>query len=250
MDMEHFLDTEGTIEDGFGFALFDGVHLAWLAVTVAIISASCLLYRRLCESGRSRFKKTVAVAMVADELFKLVLLLVGGTFTKSYLPLHLCNINIFLTVYHAWKPAEAVGKFLYLVFVPAAVAAVMFPAWTDLPVLNFMHLHSFTLHILLVLYPVVLTVSGEVKPKLADVPKCLGILLAEAVMVYGVNLVFDTNYFYLMEAPTGNPLYWFQKNWGNHWLGFPILVAAALLMMFLPIWIVNAVNKKKISPEV
>ena len=249
MNMEHFLETEGTIKDGLGFALYDSVHLAWLAVTIATIVAGCLLYCRLGESGRSRFRKTLAVVLVVDEVFKLVLLFVGGTFTKNYLPLHLCNINIFLTVFHAWKPTDAVGKFLYLVCVPAAMAAVLFPAWTDLPVMNFMHLHSFTLHILLVLYPIVLLAGGEVKPRAADVPKCLGILLAEAVAVYGVNLLLDTNYFYLMEAPSGNPLYWFQQNWGNHWLGFPILVAAALLLMFLPIWAINGLKGKKYSPE-
>ena len=248
--MEHFLETEGTIKDGLGFALYDSVHLAWLAVTVATIVAGCLLYCRLGESGRSRFRKTLAVVLVVDEVFKLVLLFVGGTFTKNYLPLHLCNINIFLIVFHAWKPTDAVGKFLYLVCVPAAMAAVLFPAWTDLPVMNFMHLHSFTLHILLVLYPIALLAGGDVKPRVADVSKCLGILLAEAGVVYGINLLLDTNYFYLMEAPFGNPLYWFQQNWGNHWLGFPILIAAALLLMFLPVWIINGLKGKKHSPEV
>jgi uncharacterized membrane protein YwaF len=88
-----------------------------------------------------------------------------------------------------------------------------------------------------------------VKPRVADVSKCLGILLAEAGVVYGINLLLDTNYFYLMEAPSGNPLYWFQQNWGDHWLGFPILIAAALLLMFLPIWAINGLKGKKYSPE-
>lgn len=224
--------------------------MAWLAVTVVTIIVACLYYRRLGEFGKSRFRKTLAAAMALDELFKLGLLFIGGTFTKKYLPLHLCNINIFLTVYHAWRPGEMVGKFLYLVCVPSAMAAVFFPAWTDLPVLNFMHLHSFTLHILLALYPIVLVVSGEVKPRLSDVPKCLGILLGEAAAAYCVNVLLDTNYLYLMKAPKGNPLYFFQQLWGNHWLGFPILIAAALLLMFLPIWIFNAVKSKKTSPEV
>lgn len=248
--MEYFLCTEAVIPDGLGFALFDGVHLAWLAMTVLAIAAGSLLYCRLTDAWKGRFRKILAMLLVADELIKLVLLLAGGTFTKNYLPLHLCNINIFLTVYHAWKPNEAVGKFLYLVCVPAALAALLFPAWTDLPVLNFMHLHSFTLHILLVLYPAVLVLSGEVKPRLSDVPKCLGILFAEAVVAYCVNLLADTNYFYLMEAPKGNPLYWFQQTLGNHWLGFPVLIVAALLLMFLPIWICKAVKKQKTSPEV
>lgn len=247
--MEHFLDTEATIEDGLGFGLFDGVHLAWLAVTVAVIAAGCLLYCRLGDSGKSRFRKTVAVTLVADELFKLVMLFVGGTFTKKYLPLHLCNINIFLITYHAWKPSEMVGKFLYLVCAPAALAALLFPGWADLPVMNFMHLHSFTLHILLAMYPIALIVSGAFKPRLRDVPRCLGILLGEAVAAYCVNVLLDTNYFYLMEAPEGNPLYWFQQTLGNHWLGFPVLIAAALLLMFLPVWIVGAIKTKETSPE-
>ncbi len=248
--MEYFLYTDDLIPDGLGFSLFDGVHLAWLAVTVAVIVAGCLLYYRLGDDGKGWFRKTLAVLLVADDLFKLVLLAVSGNFSKGYLPLHLCNINIFLITYHAWKPGKAVGKFLYLVCVPAALAAVLFPNWNTLPVVNFMHLHSFTLHILLAVYPIALIVSGEIMPRLSDVPKCLGILFAEAVVAYCVNLLLDTNYFFLMNAPEGNPLYWFQQNLGNHWLGFPVLIAAAVLLMFLPIWITNACKAKNTTPEV
>ena len=248
--MKYFIDTVETIPEGLGFSPFDSTHLTWIALFLITTLINVLYYRKANETKRSQWRKIIAVLLVINELWKMFWLFAGDNYLWTYLPLHLCSINIFVIAYHAWKPNRLLDAVLYTACIPGAIAALLFPTWTELPVLNFMHLHSFTLHILLVLYPIVLMAGGEVKPRVNDVPKCLGILLAEAVAVYGVNLLLDTNYFYLMEAPSGNPLYWFQQNWGNHWLGVPILIAAALLLMFLPVWIANVVKTKKTSPEV
>lgn len=91
--MEHFLDTERTIGKGLGFDLFGGVHLAWLAVTVLVIFLSCLHYRRLTDTGKDRWKKTVALFLIADEIFKLVLLLWAGILPRITYPC-ICAILI------------------------------------------------------------------------------------------------------------------------------------------------------------
>jgi hypothetical integral membrane protein (TIGR02206 family) len=247
MDMEHFLDTEGTIGKGFGFSLFGSVHLTWLALTGVLVLFWCVRYRHLSEQGKDRWKKTVAVLLILDEVFKLTMLLVGGNFTKNYLPLHLCNINIMVIAFHAWRPNQVVGSFLYAICVPATMAALAFPGWETLPVLNFMHLHSFTLHMLLALYPIVLTVNGEIKTRAKDIPRCLMLLIGLAAVVYCVNVLLGTNYFYLMKAPKGNPLYWFYQKWGNHRLGFPFLVGAALLLMYIPVEINHFLKAHKKS---
>ncbi len=232
--MKYFLDTVRTIAPGLGFSLFDGVHLTWLVLSVVCVVAGAWHYRRLDEHQRELWRKTVALLLVADEVFKQICLQIGGNFTINYLPLHLCNINIFLIAWHAWRPNETLGNFLYTICVPATVAALLFPTWEKLPVLNFMHLHSFTVHILLALYPLVLTVNGDIRPSRKAIPKCLGMLGIMACGIYCVNLALGTNYFFLMSAPKGNPLYWFQSNWGNHLLGFPILILAVLAVMYLP----------------
>lgn len=232
--MEHFLDTEKTIGKGLGFALFGEVHIAWLVVCFVSIVAACLHYRHLSDRGRGIWRKIFAVALIANEVFKQVCLFVGGTFTLNYLPLHLCNINIFIIALHAWKPNKLLGNYLYTVCIPAALAALLFPGWEKLPVMNFLHLHSFTIHIMLMLYPIVLRANDDIKPDVKDIPKCLMMLLALASVVYCINLVLNTNYFYLMKAPKGNPLYWFQQAWGDHRLGFPVLIAAVLAVMYLP----------------
>lgn len=242
--MQYFLDTAETIPSGVGWAHFDTTHFIWLAVCAVTIALNCLLYRRLDEKGRGRWKKIVAGLIVADELFKMVMLTIGGRYEWDYLPLHLCSINIFVIALHAWRPNRTVGGFLYTVCIPGAIAAMLFPTWVKLPVLNFMHLHSFTVHILLVMYPMVLALCGETKPQAREIPKYLAILAGLALVALAANLVLDTNFMFLMYAEEGNPLNIFQQLWGSHLLGFPVLITAVMIVMFVPMGIYRKLRKK------
>ncbi len=232
--MSNFSDTVETIGEGAGFALFGSSHLIWLAICIATILICCFLYRKRDVAFRARMRKTVAVLLVADELFKVAMLLLYGNYMAKYLPLHLCSINIFLIVVHAWRPSKLLDNFLYLICIPAAVAALLFPSWTSLPVLNFMHLHSFTIHILLALYPLMLLAGGDIKPAPRYLPKCLLLLVGMAIPLYVVNLAFDTNFMFLMYPEAENPLCWFRDHWGNHLYGYPILIALVIALMYLP----------------
>ena len=244
--MQYFLDTVETIEEGLGFSLFDGIHLFWLALGAVVIIANCLLYRKLGSAGRARWRKAAALLIVADEIFKMVMLTVGGNYMVKYLPLHLCSINIFLIAFHAIRPNDTLGSFLYTVCIPGAMAALLFPTWTTLPVLNFMHLHSTTIHILLVMYPMVLAVNGDVKIEAKMIPKCLLVLLGLAGVALIANLILDTNFMFLMEAEEGNPLTFFEQLWGNHLLGFPVLIAAVLAVMYCPVILYRKLKKKTV----
>ena len=243
--MQYFLDTVETIPEGVGFNYFDTTHLIWLGAFVLTVAFNCLLYKRLGEKGRGRWQKIIAWLIVADEIFKDVMLHIGGRYEVSYLPLHLCSINIFLILLHAYRPSKTLNNFLYTVCIPGAIAALLFSTWTELPVLNFMHIHSFTVHILLAMYPLVLAICGELQPSWKMIPKCLGLLLAMAIPIYGINLLLDTNFMFLMSADPGNPLYWFGENWGNHLLGFPVLIVAILIVMYLPLELGRKLRKKK-----
>lgn len=241
--MEHLLDTVDTIGDGLGFAFYSTFHLCWLAVFVLFVVLSCIYYRRSDGQKRAKWRKTIAILLIADELFKMAVLFIGGNYDISYLPLHLCSINIFLIAAHAIRPSQTLGSYLYTVGVPGALSALLFPNWASLPPVNLMVLHSFTVHILLAAYPLVLTIGGDIKPKIKDIPRCLVLLFCLAAFAYGFNTVFDTNFMFLMYAPEGNPLRVFETMWGNHLYGYPIIIAAVLVVMYLPIIIQAAVRR-------
>ncbi len=130
------------------------------------------------------------------------------------------------------------------------MAALLFPTWTKLPALNYMCIHSFTVHILLALYPVVLTVAGDIKPRFRDLKKTLPLLGAFACLAFVLNLWWGTNFMFLMKANKGNPLYWFGKNWGNHLYGFPVIIAGVVLVLYTPIEIYHKLRTKKKIPKV
>ena len=250
MTMEYFWESTGSIKKGVGFTHFGTGHLIWIAIFIITCIICCYFYRKCKETGRKRFRFTVAGLILLNEAAKWAMLLATGLWTKNYLPLHLCTINIFIIAFHTVKPSKTIDNFLYMICIPAALMALFFPSWTKLPFMNFMSLHSFSIHVLLALYPIMLTAGGDIKPRAKYIPKCLLALFCMAIPVYIVNELLDTNYMFLAEAEKGNPLYWFEQNWGSHFLGFPVIIVAILFAMYAPIEIfIKIKSKKKASVE-
>ena len=246
MSFEHFFETTDSIVEGVGFSLFSTLHLLWIGAAIVCLIANLFAYRKLKDSARIRWRRVIAWLLIGDELFKMAILIYSGHYGFTYLPFHLCSINIFLIAVHAYKPSKVLDNFLYTVCIPGALAALLFPTWTSLPVANGMHLHSFTVHILLMLYPVVLTLSGDIQPDIKQLPKSLGLLGLMAIPIYGLNLLLDTNFMFLMSADPGNPLYLFEQMWGNHLLGFPVIIFGVLLVMYGPLVLIKKLRKKEL----
>ncbi len=242
--MENFWLTTESAGKRVGFVHFGTTHNLWLILFVLFTVTVCLLYRRADEKQRKLLRLTLVSLLFADELFKIVCLLISNQYIPKYLPLHLCSINIFIFAYHAFRPSKLLDNYLYTICIPAAMMALLFPTWTKLPSDSFMHIHSFTVHILLTAYPIMIVTDGKFRPNLRLVPKCLLLLIGMAVPVYFVNLLLDTNFMFLMSASKGNPLYLFEKAFGNHLIGYPVLAAAVIIVMHVPIIIARQWQKK------
>lgn len=244
--MENFWHTSETVPDGLGFSHFGSEHLCSLVIMVVVIAVNCMIYRRLECKGRSVWRKAVAILLIADELYKLIPMIITGRFLFKYLPFHLCSINLFLITWHAWRPNKLMDNFLYTVCIPGAMAAMLFPSWGDLPIVNYMVWHSISVHILLVMYPVVLFANGDIKTELRELPKCLLLLFGLGVVALILNLLFDTNFMFLMNAEPGNPLFLFEQAFGSHIVGFPILITAVIIVMHGPLIISKKLKAIKI----
>lgn len=197
--MTYFWETVDTIAPGLGWPHFGPFHLAVLAVFLLLGAVLCRGYCGMDTDKRRRWRRTVALLLVVDELFKDFGLLYGGNFSLDYLPLHLCSINIFLIVLHAWRRPKLLDTFLYFVCLPAACAALLFPTWAPLP-------RAF--------------------------PRCFALLAAMAVPIWFFNRAFGTNFMFLMRAGEGNPLKLFER-FGSHLLGYPVLLAVVFAVMYL-----------------
>lgn len=243
--MKHFWDCSETIPDGLGFEHFDEIHLIWLGAFAVFTLVFSFIYKGASPNARRYMRYAAAALLIADELFKIIGLATHGNYHAGYLPLHLCSINIFAITVYAIRPSKLLGNFLYMICIPAAVAALLFLTWTGLPPANFMHIHSFTVHVLLAAIPIILTIVGEIKPSIKYLPGCLAILLGGGAIALVFNLIFDTNFMFLMSAPKGSPLYWFAENTPSHLIGFPVIIAGILIVMLTPFEVARRIKNKK-----
>ncbi len=186
------------------FEHFSAVHLFVTAVFVGIIIAAMFFYGKLNEKNRQKFLYIMSALLIADELWKHAASLATGQWEWEFLPLHLCSINIFICVINSFRRDNFTSEVLYSVCIPGAALALLMPTWTNLPYWNFMSLHSNSIHVLLVMYPLLL-MAGGFRPDFRRLPKVLLLLLCECVPIYFLNKILDTNFFFL-NGTENNPV--------------------------------------------
>lgn len=221
------------------YGQFSTMHLILLLTAALTCALIALLYKKANAENREKFLKVTAVLMVLNEAAKYTVLIATGQWNNNYLTLHLCGINIFVCLFYALKPKEIVAEFLYAVCMPGAAIALISPTWRELPFVNFMHLHSYSIHIMLVSFPIML-IAGGFKPNFRNLHKVLGILACFCVPIYFLNYLLDTNFFFLRFTENNPILEILASILGEKtfFLGFPVLLAAAWALLYLP-WVIS-----------
>ena len=238
--MEDFWKSVQTIQaergaDYRAFSLFSATHWAELLGAAAVIFLCAVIYYRCREVTRHQILRAVFVLMLADEFMKQTVLLYTGQWNVTYLPLHLCSINIFVCWYDAIHQSRWSKEILYALCIPGAVVAMLSPSWQRLPVWNLLHLHSYSIHVLLILYPVLL-LAGGFRPQVHHIRWVLAFLCAIATPIFFLNRLLKTNFFFLND-PQGNAITaFFAHCFGERFylLGFLPVLAAVLLLLYLP----------------
>ena len=132
--MEDFWKSVQTIQaergaDYRAFSLFSATHWAELLGAAAVIFLCAVIYYRCREVTRHQILRAVFVLMLADEFMKQAVLLYTGQWNVTYLPLHLCSINIFVCWYDAPKKAFAAS----MPTTPLSVTVVSAASWSLTP---------------------------------------------------------------------------------------------------------------------
>ena len=118
---------------------------------------------------------------------------------------------------------------------PASLVALIFADWTIYyPVLNFINLHSYLWHGLLVLYPALLFMSIEISPSIMHIHWVLLFLCLVVPPIYLFDKHFNCNYFFVNWPIPNSPLSWLASFMGNpgYLIGYAILTILVLLLVY------------------
>lgn len=128
---------------------------------------------------------------------------------RTLLPLHLCSLSAFVTLYLLATGSRACFHFCWYLGMPGAALALVFPAvepssWPNLMATAFMLTHA-----LVTFAPLLLCAQGRLPaPRAAG-----GVLLVGNVFfafTFFINKLIGANYMFLLKAPSGTPLEWME----------------------------------------
>lgn len=233
--MPDFLKSRFTIEPGKGMDSYSLGHFIWLGLLFFLIFFLGKKYRAADEDKRKKIRIAIASLIMLDEIVKDIIMPITGQWDWSFLPLHLCSISVFVVFIHALTGNRILEEYTYAITLPTASMAMAFPDWTGaLPCMNLMCIHSFSIHLLLVLYPCLLLYGGFI-PSAKQLFRLIPIVAFLAFVMYFVNGALGTNFFFVNGGGDGNPLTFLEKYIGGWYrIAFPVIAAICWIPMYLP----------------
>lgn len=193
--------------------------------------------------------RTLSFLVLAGETLQDILLTLEGGNILNYLPLHLCNLGIFVNLLASFGKGRVRSFFAEVsltLIAPGALFAVITPGWNYRPLLSWLPLMCFFTHILLVTIPVMMYVRGYCKPSFKHFHYPYIFLAAASVPIYIFNRAFSRNYMYLMYPESDSPLEWMESFMGNpgYLLGVLIMLGLILVVLYSVLEIINRIKCK------
>lgn len=202
---DHFFTyrTEGVPKE-LASGLFTSGHLTALLIVAFSIITLLLIFKNQSLKVRKRFIIICAFVIVAAECARMIWVVLRIGFTVSdTLPFNLCGLMIFFVPAAVITRKKLLLEFIYACGLAGALAALLTPDVSIYPVLHFQYIQSFIVHGMIVFVPIFLIAAEGFRPNYKYIPKVLLLLLSMLPVIYGLNLISGSNFFFLMYAPPG-----------------------------------------------
>ena len=230
--MEYFFSTAADPEHPF--ILFGMAHFA-LFVWVAVCGWFVIRLGMKGDDARRRQLRTLLIVLfLLWEVEWQGWYLVTDTWTaQRALPLHLCSIMVWVSIYGLVTRRRFVMALMYFFGIAGAIQAIITPdAIYAFPHFRFMN--TWFSHSLLVISGLWVVFVEGYRPVLSDVWKCLIAIHIYAIPVYFVNKALGSNYLYVGAKPETASLLDFFPEWPGYFFFLQGLLAIIMMGMYLP----------------
>ncbi len=233
------------LPDGSGYEQFSGPHLLMLGILLFLYVLILKRYEQQDEEKKNRILSVTSCVPLVMECIRDIMLACNGAFALKQLPFHLCGQAILVEFMHGrmqeGKKKDVLSELIFVLFMPGAMAALLFPDWTVYPLWNYWSLNSCFTHFFLVLYALMLYKDQKVHADVKHSWHALVYLLLSAAVIAPLNVLWHANFMFLMEAPA--PLDVIQARHGQ--IVYIIVLALTGYGMSLLVYLVNSLLQKK-----
>lgn len=221
--------------DGGAFELFGTGHLVYLAILAALVAYLIWGWPAPDHRSRRRARLVIAVVMLLNEIAWHGWNLATGAWSiRVNLPLHLCGISIWSTIYMLLTRDYRLYPIIFFVGLGGAAQAVITPSAGEYGLPHFRAFQTLISHGMLVVAMVfVATVEGQ-RPTWVSLWKTMLILNVYLVLVTAINFAIGSNYMFTLQKPDTASLFDLLGPWPWYLLAAEVLAVALFSLLYLP----------------
>ncbi len=244
--MQLFFTYEDNLPAGVGYDLYSPAHISAITVSLLLIVLTAVMFAVSNEVRKQKIRRLTAVIPVILIIMRLIYVFVCGAAIVYELPLHLCSMTgIFCLIYefslkdHPFI-RSVLGQALYALCLPGAFMAILFPNGTIYPIIHCISIESYLFHALIIAYICLRLIDKGIVPGVKEAYKSILFLLVIVPPVYLFNVLFNTNFMFVIWPSLGSPLYGFYEMGGyaGYRIGYAFVAVAVIYLMnilFIPI---------------
>ena len=237
--MSLFFTYENNLPADVGYDLYSPAHISAIAVCLLIIILIIVRFVRSDEVGKLKIRRITSIVPVVMLVVRIIYILICGAPIVYELPLHLCSMTgIFCLSYEfclkkSLYVRSVLGQAMYALCLPGALMAILFPNGTIYPIIHYISLESYLFHSLIIAYICIRLIDKGILPGIKEACKSILFLLVIVPPVYLFNVIFDTNFMFVIWPSSGSPLYGFYKAGGyaGYRVGFAFVALVVIYIM-------------------
>ncbi len=219
--------------------LFLGIHhIVTMLILVAINMSWVFLRNRMDEKARRTVRITIAVVLLVNELsWHIWNWAVGQWNIQTMLPLHICSVTLFASIYMLLTRNYSIYEFAYFLGIGTASQAVLTP---DCGIYGYPHyrfFQTFISHGGIVTAAIYMTVVEGFRPTLRSLLRVAIWGNVYMLVVTGINLLIGSNYMFTLHKPETASLFDVLGPWPWYLVITEGIALVVFLLLYLPFFI-------------
>jgi hypothetical integral membrane protein (TIGR02206 family) len=227
--------------------IFGPKHLTIVAVFV-LVWFSFIYFRKVwAEKTKNNIRLFLAIALAVNEIGLHIWSVYWGIWNvQTLLPLHLCSVMVWLTVYMALAKKHSLYEFAYFLGIGGALQAFLTPAdgaMYDIP--HYRIMQTLIAHGLLITIPIYMTVVDGFRPTLGALKRIFIWANMYMVIIFFVNRIIGSNYLFLAQKPPSPTLMDALSPWPWYIPQLEIVAFIMLFILYIPFLIKDRITASK-----
>lgn len=220
---------------GGAFVLYGTGHIIALVI-ITTICLSFIYFRNVWGEKEKKFFRYFAVTiLILNELAWHTWCVYWGVWSiKTNLPLHLCSICLWLTIFMLFTRNSTMYEIVYFLGIGGAAQALLTPDISRYGFPHFLAFQTFIGHGLLVIVAIYMTVVEGYRPTLQSFKRVFIWTNIYMIPVFFINLAIGSNYLFIRHKPEFPTLLDLLGPWPWYILQLEVVGFAIISLLYIP----------------